>query len=148
MNVASSPGSAITFSAEFICQPAATTLRCSSGLIDAMTSNGIRWCACQFPGFDAASTALRAVALLALSLPDRYEIMDQLTCIGIGVGVAALMSRYATIHARPTAEGLYVRNLGPGELVPWEQITAVRFSQGMPWPRSSSRIQPATLSRK
>lgn len=73
--------------------------------------------------------------LLALSLPDRYEIMDQLTCIGIGAGVAALMSRYATIHARPTAEGLYVRNLGPGELVPWEQITAVRFSQGMPWPR-------------
>ena len=73
--------------------------------------------------------------LLALSLPDRYEIMDQLTCIGIGVGVAALMSRYATIHARPTTEGLYVRNLGPGELVPWEQITAVRFSQGMPWPR-------------
>ena len=71
----------------------------------------------------------------ALSLPDRYEIMDQLTCIGIGVGVAALMSRYATIHARPTTEGLYVRNLGPGELVPWEQITAVRFSQGMPWPR-------------
>lgn len=73
--------------------------------------------------------------LLALSLPERYGIMDQVTCIGIGAGVAALMSRYATIHARPTAEGLYVRNLGPGELVPWEQITAVRFSQGMPWPR-------------
>ena len=73
--------------------------------------------------------------LLALGLPERFGVMDQLTCIGIGAGVAVLMSRYATIHARPTAEGLYVRNLGPGELVPWEQITAVRFSQGMPWPR-------------
>lgn len=73
--------------------------------------------------------------LLAMGLPERFGVMDQLTCIGIGVGVAVLMSRYATIHARPTAEGLYVRNLGPGELVPWEQITAVRFSQGMPWPR-------------
>ena len=50
--------------------------------------------------------------------------------------VSALVAQVdATIHARPTAEGLYVRNLGPGELVPWEQITAVRFSQGMPWPR-------------
>jgi len=72
---------------------------------------------------------------LAIVLPEQYKIMDRLTCAGIGVAVAAFMSRYATIHARPGADGLYVRNLGAGERVPWEDITAVRFSQGMPWVR-------------
>lgn len=72
---------------------------------------------------------------LAVILPEQYKVMDRLTCAGIGVAVAAFMTRYATIHARPTAEGLYVRNLGGGELIPWEEITAVRFSQGMPWVR-------------
>lgn len=72
---------------------------------------------------------------LAVVLPEQYRIMDRLTCAGIGVGVAAFMHRYATIRARPSEEGLHVRNLGPGELVPWEEITAVRFSQGMPWVR-------------
>lgn len=79
-------------------------------------------------------TLVGAIALAA-SLPERFGIMDRLTCAGIGVAVAVFMSRFATIHACPTAEGLYVRNLGPGELVPWESMTAVRFSQGMPWPR-------------
>lgn len=73
--------------------------------------------------------------LLAAALPEQYRAMDRITCAGIGVAVAAFMSRYATIHARPTSEGLHVRNLGPGELVPWEEIAAVRFSQGMPWVR-------------
>lgn len=72
---------------------------------------------------------------LAVALPERYAIMDRLTCAGIGVATAAFMYRYATIHARPEADGLWVRNLGPGERVPWEDIVAVRFSQGMPWVR-------------
>lgn len=78
---------------------------------------------------------LVGAVVLAIILPEQYRIMDRLTCAGIGVAVAALMTRYATIHARPDADGLYVRNLGGGELVPWEDIAAVRFSQGMPWPR-------------
>lgn len=72
---------------------------------------------------------------LSIVLPEQFEIMDRLTCAGIGIAVALFMSRYATIHARADAAGLYVRNLGAGELVPWQDITAVRFSQGMPWPR-------------
>ena len=72
---------------------------------------------------------------LTIALPERFGVMDRFTCALIGVGVAAFMSRYATIHARPTAKGLWVRNLGPGELVPWEEITTLRFSEGMPWPR-------------
>lgn len=73
--------------------------------------------------------------VLAIAMPERFGIMDRITCVLIGGGVAVFMTRYATIHARPTAQGLWVRNLGPGELVAWEDITAVRFSQGMPWPR-------------
>ncbi len=79
-------------------------------------------------------TLVGAIAL-AVVLPEQYAAMDRITCAGIGVAVAVFMSRYATIHARPTAEGLRVRNLGAGVLVPWEEITAVRFSQGMPWVR-------------
>lgn len=72
---------------------------------------------------------------LAVAMPERYGVMDRLICAGIGVATAAFMYRYATIHARPGADGLWVRNLGPGEHVPWEDIVAVRFSQGMPWVR-------------
>lgn len=78
---------------------------------------------------------LIASIVLAMALPERFAVMDRLTCAGIGIAVAAFMTRYATIHARPTAEGLFVRNLGPGELVPWDQIDSIRFSQGMPWVR-------------
>lgn len=72
---------------------------------------------------------------LAIGLPERFQAVDRGLTVLLGVGIAAFMSRYVTIHAEPRTEGLWVRNLGPGELVPWEEIEAVRFSQGMPWPR-------------
>lgn len=73
--------------------------------------------------------------VLAAWLPaDVYGTMDRLICAGVGVAVAVFLSRFATINALPLEEGLWVRNLGPGELVRWEHIEAVRFSQGMPWP--------------
>lgn len=74
--------------------------------------------------------------VLAVALPgDQFGIMDRLIAGAIGIAAGIFLSRYATIHARPEAEGLWVRNLGPGELVPWEDIEAIRFSQGMPFPR-------------
>lgn len=72
---------------------------------------------------------------MALWLPEKYGVMDRLICAGIGAGTAAFMYRYATIHAKPGPDGLWVRNLGPGEQVAWDDIVAVRFSQGMPWVR-------------
>lgn len=78
---------------------------------------------------------LVGAVVFAVVLPERFGVMDRVTCAGIGVATAAFMHRYATIHARPDADGLWVRNLGPGEHVPWEDIVAVRFSQGMPWVR-------------
>lgn len=73
--------------------------------------------------------------VLAIVMPERYQLIDRLSIAFIGIAVGALMTRYATIHARPGADGLWVRNLGGGELVPWSGIIAVRFSQGMPWVR-------------
>ncbi|WP_338747804.1 PH domain-containing protein [Janibacter alittae] len=78
---------------------------------------------------------LVGAVVLALTMPGHYGVVDRLTIAGIGVATAAFLHRYATIHARPDAAGLWVRNLGPGEYVPWEDIVAVRFSQGMPWVR-------------
>lgn len=72
---------------------------------------------------------------MAITLPERYGPIDRVMCVGIAAGTAALMSRYATMHARAGESGLWVRNIGPGELVPWEEIAAVRFSEGMPWVR-------------
>lgn len=78
---------------------------------------------------------LVAAVALAISLPEQYQLVDRLMTAGIGVATAALMSRYATIRAVPYADGLFVRNIGAPRLVPWEEIEAVRFSEGMPWPR-------------
>ncbi len=73
---------------------------------------------------------------LAVALPgDQFGVMDRLIAGGIGIAAGIFLSRFATIHARPEADGLWVRNLGPGERVPWEDIEAIRFSQGMPFPR-------------
>ena len=90
-------------------------------------------------GFLGVAVTLGGITL-AVALPgNQFGIMDRLLAGGIGIAAGILLSRYATIHARPQADGLWVRNLGPGELVPWEQIEAIRFSQGMAFPRLDLR---------
>lgn len=78
---------------------------------------------------------LVAAVVLAVLLPEKYQLVDRVMITAMGAAIAGLMSRYATIHAEPRGEGLWVRNIGPGRLVPWPEIEAVRFSGGMPWPR-------------
>ncbi len=73
--------------------------------------------------------------LVAIFVPERFHLVDRLGFFLIGLGVAGLLSRYMTIRAVPRADGLLVRNLGPQQVVPWEDIEAVRFSDGMPWVR-------------
>lgn len=90
-------------------------------------------------GIVGVAVLLGALYLAAWLPPETYGTMDRLLCAAIGIAVAAFMYRYATIRAVPTVDGLWVRNLGSGELLPWEEIEAVRFSQGMPWPRLDMR---------
>ncbi|MBD5830300.1 PH domain-containing protein [Janibacter melonis] len=82
-----------------------------------------------------AALTLVVFLLVAIFVPERFHLVDRLGFFLIGLGVAGLLSRYVTIRAVPRADGLLVRNLGPQQVVPWEDIEAVRFSDGMPWVR-------------
>ena len=85
--------------------------------------------------------AVLAVAALviflgvAILVPEKYQLVDRIAFFGMGLSMAALLLRYVTIRAVPREDGLWVRNIGAGQLVPWSEIEAVRFSDGMPWVR-------------
>lgn len=85
--------------------------------------------------------AVLAVAALviflgvAILVPEKYQLVDRIVFFGMGLSIAALLLRYVTIRAVPREDGLWVRNIGAGQLVPWSEIEAVRFSDGMPWVR-------------
>src|SRR5687768_2302105 len=53
--------------------------------------------------------------------------------MGVGLSIAALLWRYATIRAIPTREDLTVRNLFTTRTVSWRSVVDVRFSGGDPW---------------
>lgn len=59
--------------------------------------------------------------------------VDQVLFTGIGVAIAALMFRYASIHATPGPEGLTIRNLLLTRTVDWAEIVGVTFVDGDPW---------------
>ena len=62
-----------------------------------------------------------------------WTILDRLTLVLIGVAIAVLMWRYASIRAVPTREGLVVRNLFTTRRLDWPQIVRVQFGGGAPW---------------
>jgi hypothetical protein len=62
-----------------------------------------------------------------------WTLVDRLTLVLIGVAVAVLMWRYASIRAVPTREGLVVRNLFTTRRLAWPQIVRVQFGGGAPW---------------
>jgi hypothetical protein len=62
-----------------------------------------------------------------------WTIVDRLTLVLIGVAIAVLMWRYASIRAVPTREGLVVRNLFTTRRLAWPQIVRVQFGGGAPW---------------
>jgi hypothetical protein len=62
-----------------------------------------------------------------------WTLVDRLTLVLIGVAIAVLMWRYASIRAVPTREGLVVRNLFTTRRLAWPQIVRVQFGGGAPW---------------
>ena len=62
-----------------------------------------------------------------------WTILDRLTLVLIGVAIAVLMWRYASIRAVPTRQGLVVRNLFTTRRLDWPQIVRVQFGGGAPW---------------
>ena len=75
-----------------------------------------------------------AIAVLMPTQSDgRWGIADRLMFFGLGVVLAAVAWRYASIVAVPSREGLVVRNLVVTRTLEWAEIVGVQFGGGEPW---------------
>jgi hypothetical protein len=85
-----------------------------------------------------AALSVVVFGLIAVLLPSpesggQWTIGDRVFFMGVGLSIAALLWRYATIRAIPTREDLTVRNLFTTRTVSWQSVVDVRFSGGDPW---------------
>ena len=62
-----------------------------------------------------------------------WSIIDRLMFFALGVVIAVVAWRYASISAAPTREGLVVRNLVVTRSLTWPEIVGVQFGGGEPW---------------
>jgi len=62
-----------------------------------------------------------------------WHLGDRLLLVGLGLTMAALFYRYATIRAVPTPERLVVRNLMTTRELAWPQVLGLQFGGGAPW---------------
>ncbi|GAA2478293.1 PH domain-containing protein [Terrabacter carboxydivorans] len=63
----------------------------------------------------------------------RWGIGDRLMFFGLGVAVALIAWRYASIVAVPSRAGLVVRNLVLTRTLAWPEIVGIQFGGGEPW---------------
>ncbi|MGB7450381.1 MAG: PH domain-containing protein [Ornithinimicrobium sp.] len=74
---------------------------------------------------------------LALSSPAGGEVgwgvPDRVMTFALGVAIAALLAKFATLRAVPTREGLQVVNLFRRRDLDWASIVTVGYSDGAPW---------------
>jgi MFS family permease len=88
-------------------------------------------------GVFAALTVV-VFGLIAVLLPGseaggQWRVGDRLFFLGVGLAIAGLLWRYATIRAIPTRESLTIRNLFTTRTVPWLSVVDLRFGGGDPW---------------
>jgi membrane protein implicated in regulation of membrane protease activity len=86
----------------------------------------------------AAVLSLLVFGVIALFLPGpaeagNWKVGDRIFFAALGVAIAWLLWRYASIRATPTREDLTVRNLFTTRTVSWRRISDVRVSGGDPW---------------
>lgn len=87
-------------------------------------------------GFVVATLLLFGLIAVFLPGPDEggtWRTGDKIFFAGVGVAIAFLLWRFASIRATPTREGITVRNLITTRVVPWRSIVDVRFGGGDPW---------------
>lgn len=82
--------------------------------------------------------SLALFAALALVLPATaggavWSPGDRVMFFLIGVAIAWVAHRYASIVAVPSREGLVVRNLLLTRTLAWPEVVGVRFAGGDPW---------------
>lgn len=62
-----------------------------------------------------------------------WGVLDRLLLILLGLAIAALLWRFASIRAVPSTSGLVIRNLIVTRDLEWAQIVRVQFGGGAPW---------------
>lgn len=73
------------------------------------------------------------IVAIGMGASGAWQVGDQLALVGLGLGLAAFLGRYASIRAVPDAGGITVRNLLLTRTVMWDEIVEVRFPDGAPW---------------
>jgi hypothetical protein len=81
----------------------------------------------------AVAVLVCTVVALGMGAAGEWAVGDQLALVGLGLGIAAFLGRYASIRAVPDATGLTVRNLMLTRRVTWDEVLEVRFPDGAPW---------------
>ena len=85
----------------------------------------------------AAWTSLVVFGAIALLMPTQtlghWGVADRLMFFGLGVVLALIAWRYASIVAVPSREGLVVRNLVVTRTLEWAEVVGVQFGGGEPW---------------
>ena len=82
-------------------------------------------------------TSLAVFGGLAILMPaetlGHWSIVDRLMFFALGVVIAVVAWRYASISAVPTRDGLVVRNLVLTRSLTWPEVVGVQFGGGEPW---------------
>jgi hypothetical protein len=73
------------------------------------------------------------IVAIGMGASGLWQVGDQLALVGLGLGLAAFLGRYASIKAVPDGAGLTVRNLMLTRTVTWDEVIEVRFPDGAPW---------------
>jgi MFS family permease len=86
--------------------------------------------------FAGLTLVLFAVIAVLLPGPDEggtWRTGDKIFFAGVGVAIALLLWRFASIRAVPTRDALTVRNLFTTRTLSWQDVVDVRFAGGDPW---------------
>ena len=82
----------------------------------------------------ASLAVFGAIAVVMPAQVDgRWGLGDRLMFFGLGVVVAVVAWRYASIVAVPSREGIVVRNLLLTRTLEWAEVVRVQFGGGEPW---------------
>jgi hypothetical protein len=75
-----------------------------------------------------------AIAVVMPTQADgRWGVGDRLMFFGLGVAVALIAWRYASIVAVPSRAGIVVRNLVLTRTLTWPEVVGIQFGGGEPW---------------
>ena len=81
-----------------------------------------------------AVIVLIAFGFAAATIPGtNWMIWDRLFLFAVGCAIAWFLSRFIGIQARPSAEGLTIRNLFITSRYEWNEILRMQFGGGSPW---------------